>query len=76
MFRSVMMRLLFPLLGHLLGLKPRSLREPRPYSKQQLGQKRDHRPLPYHTPIRASSPDKGFGRHTTLSNRKNPSAVR
>ena len=27
----------------ILGLKPRSSREPRPDSKQQLGQKRDHR---------------------------------
>src|ERR1700674_4179721 len=36
-------------------LKARSPREPRPDSKQQLGQKRDHRPLHYHTPTRASS---------------------
>jgi hypothetical protein len=33
----------------ILGLKPRSPREPRPDSEQQLGQKRDHRPLHYHT---------------------------
>jgi transcriptional regulator with GAF, ATPase, and Fis domain len=38
-----------------LGLKPRSPREPRPDSKQQLNQKRDHRPLLYHTPTSASS---------------------
>jgi len=37
-----------------LGLKPRSTREPRPDSKQQLGQKCDHRPLHYHTLTRAS----------------------
>jgi hypothetical protein len=29
----------------ILGLKPRSPREPRPHSKQQFGQKRNHRPL-------------------------------
>jgi hypothetical protein len=29
----------------ILGLKPRSPREPRPYSKQQLDQKLDHRTL-------------------------------
>jgi hypothetical protein len=39
----------------ILGLKPRSLRKSPPDSKQQLGQKRDHRPLSYLTPIRASS---------------------
>jgi hypothetical protein len=39
----------------ILGLKPRSPREPRPDSQQQLGQKRGHRSLHYHTPIRASS---------------------
>src|ERR1700730_6499149 len=39
----------------ILGLKPRSPRKRRAESKQQLAQKRDHRPLPYHTPIRASS---------------------
>src|SRR5947209_3335094 len=39
----------------ILGLKPRSPREPRLDSKQQLGQKCDHRPLHYHTPTRASS---------------------
>jgi len=32
-----------------------SPREPRPDSKQQLGQKCDHRPLHYHTPTHASS---------------------
>ena len=37
------------------GLKPRSTRELRPDGKQQLAQKRDHRPLHYHTPTRASS---------------------
>jgi hypothetical protein len=31
--------------------KPRSLREPRSDSKQQLVQKRDHRPFHYHPPI-------------------------
>jgi hypothetical protein len=36
----------------ILGLK---LRAPRPDSKQRLGQKREHRLLPYHTPTRASS---------------------
>jgi hypothetical protein len=30
-------------------VKPRSPREPRPDSEQQLGQKRDHRLLHYHT---------------------------
>ncbi len=36
----------------ILGLKPRSPSEPRPDSEQELGQKRDHRPLHYHTPKR------------------------
>ena len=40
----------------IFGLKPRAPREPRPDGKQQLGQKRDHRPLHYHAPTRASSP--------------------
>ena len=44
----------------ILGLKPSSLREPRPDGKQQPGQKRDHRPLHYHTPTRSSSPGQGF----------------
>src|ERR1700680_5051428 len=39
----------------ILGLKPRTPRGPRLDSKQQLSQKRDHRPLHYHTPTRASS---------------------
>jgi hypothetical protein len=39
----------------ILGLKPRSPREPRPDGKQQLGRKRDYRPLHYLTSIRASS---------------------
>ena len=39
----------------ILGLKPGSPGEPRPYSRQQLGQKRDHQPLHYHTLTRASS---------------------
>ena len=39
----------------IFGLKPRSPRKRRAESKQQLGQKRDHRPLHYHTPTRASS---------------------
>ena len=37
------------------SLKPRAPREPRPDGEQQLGQKRDHRSLHYHTPIRVSS---------------------
>jgi hypothetical protein len=44
----------------ILGLKPRPSREPRPDSKQQLGQKRDPRPLPYHATT--VIPDKVFGR--------------
>jgi hypothetical protein len=39
----------------ILGLKPRSTREPRPGSKQQLGQKRNHRPVPPQNLIRADS---------------------
>lgn len=38
-----------------LGLKPRSPREPRPDSKQQLNQRRDHRPLVYRKLTNASS---------------------
>ena len=39
----------------ILGLKPRTPRELRPDSKQQLGEKRDHRPLHYNRRMRASS---------------------
>ena len=39
----------------IFGLKPRSPRKRRAESNQQLGQKRDHRPLHYHTTTRASS---------------------
>jgi hypothetical protein len=39
----------------ILGLKPRSSREPRPDSKQQQSHKRDHRPLRYHTSSCTSS---------------------
>ena len=47
----------------ILGLEPRSPREPRPDSKQQLSQKRDHRPLHYHYAHPRVIPDKVFGRH-------------
>ncbi len=39
----------------ILGFKAHSSREPRPDSKQQLGQQRDHRPLQYHTSSCTSS---------------------
>jgi hypothetical protein len=39
----------------ILGLKPRSLRKSPPDCNQQLGQKRDHRPLHYHKPSVFSS---------------------
>jgi hypothetical protein len=48
----------------ILGLKPRSSREPRPDSKQQQGQKRDHRPLHYHASSCTSSRT-GFSGGTT-----------
>ena len=47
----------------ILGLKPRSLGEPRPDSKQKLDQKRDHRPLPLPYGHARVIPDKVFGRH-------------
>jgi len=47
----------------ILGLQPRSPREQRPDSKQQLDQKRDHRPLHYHNAHPHVTPDRVFGRH-------------
>jgi hypothetical protein len=49
----------------ILGLKQRSPGEPRPDSKQQLGQKCDHRPLPLPYGHAHVIPDRVFGRHTT-----------
>jgi hypothetical protein len=51
----------------IFGLKPRSPREPRPDSEQQLGQKRDHRPLHYHTLNPRVIPDNVFGRRSLFN---------
>jgi hypothetical protein len=57
---------------HSLTRVPRSPREPRPDSKQQLAQKRDHRPLHCHTPTGASYRDEVFGsnRYLVVSNKR------
>lgn len=51
----------------IFGLEPRSPREPRPDSTQQLDQKRDHRPLHYHTTTRPSSRTRFSGGTTVQS---------
>jgi catechol 2,3-dioxygenase-like lactoylglutathione lyase family enzyme len=57
----------------ILGLKPRSPGVPRPDTKQQLDQKRDHRPPPLPYGHARVIPDKVFGRHRHFAQIRIPS---